>query len=109
MNGMSRAGRVKQFTRILMQQQARKTDCWMTTGMVTKRAGLKSSTRIKNMLFDMAMTIDGVMWRDDRGKREYAWILPTQLPLLDRFITINGKKHTVANWVIDNRSVANNE
>jgi len=101
MNGMDRAGRVKQFTRILMQQAARKNDAWMTTGQVCNRAGLKSSTRFKKLLFDMAMDIDGIMWREDRGKREYAYVKPTQMALPDRFITINGKSHKVASWVID--------
>lgn len=100
MNGMDRAGRVKTFQRILMQNAARKSDGWMTTGQVCNRAGLKSSTRFKNLLFDMAMSIDGVMWRDDRGKREYCWVAPTQMELPERFITINGKSHSVANWVV---------
>jgi len=100
MNGESRAGREKQFLKILKQQAARKSDRWMTTGMVCNRAGLKSSTRFKNMLFDMALRIDGVMWREDRGKREYAWVKPTQMTLPERYITINGKSHHVANWVL---------
>lgn len=100
MNGIDRAGRRKQFLRILMQYAARNADGWMTTGMVTRRAGLASSTRFKKMLFDMAMEIDGVMWRDDRGMREYSFRPAEQLPLPERFITINGKSHKVANWVL---------
>lgn len=100
MNRMDRAGRIEQFKRILRQQAARKDDPWMTTGQVTRRAGLTSSTRFKNMLFDMAMEIDNVMWREDRGVREYAWIVPTQMPLPERFITINGHQHKVANWTL---------
>lgn len=98
--GMSRAGRESAMLRVLQQQQKRKDDYWMTTGQIANRIGLKSATRLKNELFDMAMRIDNVMWRDDRGKREYAWVKSTQMPLPDRFITINGKSHKVANWVL---------
>lgn len=100
MERMSRAGRMNQFERILRQQAARKSDPWMSTGMVTNRAGLKSSTRFKNMLLDMALERDNVMWREDRGVREYAWIAHTQMPLPERYITINGKQHKLANWTL---------
>lgn len=79
----------------------------MTTGQVARRMGLKSSTYLKNLLFDMAMTIDNVMWRDDRGKREYGWVQHTQIPLPDRYIVINGKQHKIAGWVLDPREVEN--
>lgn len=107
MNGTSRAGREKSFLRVLMQQSRRNDDPWMTTGKVCRRLGLKSSTRFKAMLFDMAMNIDGVMWREDRGKREYAYIRPKQLPLSDRYIVINKQSCRVADWVYDNRMAAN--
>lgn len=100
MQRMSRAERVEQFSRILHQQAKRKSDPWMTTGMVTRRAGCVASTRFKKMLFDMSLEIDNIMWREDRGIREYAWIDHTQMPLPERYITINGHQHKVANWTL---------
>lgn len=99
MNGMNRAGRVMACKRVLMQQSRRKADSWMTTGQVAHRMGLKSSTRIKNMLFELALEQDGFMWRDDRGKMEFAFVMPIQMPLPERFIVINGESHKIANWV----------
>jgi hypothetical protein len=99
---MDRAGRKRAMMRVLMQQQKRKVDCWMTTGMVARRMGLRSSTKLKKWLMEIALGTDGFMWREDRGKREYAYIVPEQLLLPNRTIIINGKSHTVANWVLPN-------
>jgi len=108
MNGMDRAGRVMQFKRILMRECTRSQDCWMTTGQVCRKAGVKSSTRFKQMLFEIALECDGFMWREDRGMREYAFVMPTQLELPERFITINGNSHRVAGWVGVARKVGAN-
>jgi len=107
MERMSRAGRIAQFKRILYQHAKRKDDPWMTTGMVTRRAGLKSSTHFKNMLFEMALEIPNIWWRDDKGKREYAWIPDTQIPLPERYIVINGHSHKVGYWVLVPSEVGN--
>jgi hypothetical protein len=107
MERMSRAGRIAQFKRILYQHAKRNDDPWMTTGMVTRRAGLKSSTHFKNMLFQMALEMANIWWTEDRGMREYAWISDTQIPLPERYIVINGHSHKVADWVLDPSEVNN--
>jgi hypothetical protein len=108
MERMNRAGRVAQFTKILAQRYKRNNDAWMSTGDVTKRAGLKSSTRFKNMLIEMSETNDNIVRWEENGNTWFKWRPYEQLELPQRYIVINGHSHKVANWVLDEREVNNN-
>lgn len=105
MNGTDRAGRRKQIVRVLYQYWKRGNMGSMTTGQVARRIGMKSSTHLKSILRELVQTNDNIM---EDGTRDVFAVLYRpfqQQPLPDRFITINGKQHKVANWVLDQQEV----
>jgi len=100
MNRMSRAGRKGQIRKVLMQEWKRKQSPFMTVGSIARRMGLKSSTYLKKLLYEMIVE-DECIWMDTNSDvHKFGYHPLVQIKLPDRFITINGKSHKVANWAL---------
>ena len=105
---MSRAGRKLEIKRALMRHHHRGDGKKMTAGRLARKIGMKSSTELKKMCAEMVEVDDEIMFNfGDDGVWGVMFRPLVQLPLGDRFLTINGERRKVASWVTDFRGHAN--
>lgn len=107
MTRIDRAGRKQAILKVLVQQSKRSKNRWMTIGKIARRMGLKSSTYLKDLCWELINEVDGVMWTTQNGSFEVAWVKPEQMELPERYIVINNKSHKVASWVVSRKELAN--
>lgn len=97
---ISRAGRKAMLVKALRRQYYQKKSRWMTVGEVAHRIGMKSSTNIKEMLWELVNEVDEIMYSQDDDATRFGYCPKTQSPLPERFITINGKTARMAEWAV---------
>lgn len=103
MQRMSRAGRKGEISKVLYQEFKRKEARPLSIGQIAKRMGGKSSSTLRDMAIELHTEDENINMTIADGVRVWWWTPRKQMSLPERFITINGKSHKVANWVSDAR------
>lgn len=104
---MSRAGRKQQIVKVLYQQYKRDASVMLTVGHIARRIGMRSSTELKKMVRELYHEHQNILSDVSETATRYCWRPMVQVELPERYITINGKQHKVANWVADAREFEN--
>jgi len=71
----------------------------MTCGQLAHAMGMKSSTYLKRVVASMEREDICISISKPTEEWRVWWEPLEQMPLPDRYITINGKAHRVADWV----------
>lgn len=98
---MSRAGRIRQIKVILMREYKRKGYAPMECGQLARRMGVKSASWIKKMVGEIIAEDNCYSIEPDYKHWAVVYRPMGQVELPPRFITINGRSHQLANWVLD--------
>lgn len=107
MQRMSRAGRKGEISKVLYRAYKRDENARMTIGQIANRMGGKSSSTLRDMAKELWEEDENICMSIVEDVRVWWWAPMKQMALPDRFITINGKSHKVANWVADGREYQN--
>lgn len=107
MDRMSRVGRKAAISKVLYQQFKRVGDVPMTVGEIAKKMGGKSSTNLRNMCLELSFEDENICAHVSEDATRFIWRPYKQLELPDRYISINGKQHKVANWVANKEEYQN--
>jgi len=100
---VSRVGRKEQMKRIVYQHYKRNEGESIKIAKVVHRMGMVMSTDLKRMARELAQECENILLIESPSGLTLAWLPMMQLPLPDRYVTINGKQHKIANWVDDAR------
>lgn len=100
---MDRVGRKAEMSMELYRGFKREPQRWFKVWELCRKMGVKTSTRFKKMAHELWSEDENILAVTEDGQTLYAWRPHKQIELPDRFITINGKSHKVANWVMDER------
>lgn len=92
-------GRKQSIRKALMRLYFQRgyTNC--TCGELAHKIGLKSSTYLKRVVAEMEKEDEQIVVSYQQDEWRVFWLPLKQQPLPERFITINGKSHKVAEWV----------
>lgn len=107
MKRMSRAGRKLEISRVLYQAFKRNPSARLSIGQIANRMGGKSSSSLRDIAIELWEEDENISMTIIEPVRVWWWSPRKQMELPQRYITINGKSHQVANWVADNREFQN--
>ncbi len=98
---MSRAGR-KDAVETVLRMAWRDNDlARLTVGQVAKKMGLKSSTYLKKMLFELVSEVEEIYHINEHGIDRWYFKPYAQQRFDSRHLTINGERKKIASWVRD--------
>ncbi len=92
-------GRKQSIRKALMRIYYQRGYTNLTCGELAHKLGLKSSTYLKRVVAELEKEDCQIAVDDRSGTWRVFWLPIHQMPLPERFITINGKEHKVADWV----------
>lgn len=98
---MDRAGRKRMVEKVLRMAWRKDDRDKFTVGQVAKKMGLKSSTYLKDLLFELVTEIEEIYHVKEHGIDKWYFKPYAQQIWESRHITINGERKKIAAWVAD--------